>query len=157
MNLRDAWLRIRALAAPRKVDRELDEELAFHLEMETRKQIASGLSPEDARVRARALFGPASAADECRDTRGVAFIDSFLLDIRHAFRTSRRTPTVTATVIATIALGLGLSAAVFTIFNALVFRPDAVRDPDSLYSFTWSSRGQARHRFTLREYRSSAS
>ena len=82
----------------------------------------------------------------------VAFIDSLLLDIRYAFRTSRRMPTVTATVIATIALGLGLSAAVFTIFNAVVFRPDAVRDPDSLYSFTWSSRGQTRHRFTLREY-----
>jgi len=79
MNLRDAWLRIRALAAPRTVDRELDEELAFHLEMETRKQIASGLSPEDARVRARALFGPASAADECRDARALRSSTAYCL------------------------------------------------------------------------------
>lgn len=63
-----------------------------------------------------------------------------------------RSPAVTFTIVATIALRLSLSTAVFTIFNALVFRPDAIRDPDSLYSFTWSTHGQPRHRFTLREY-----
>ena len=152
MTLRDLWLRIRALAARRTVDRELDEELAFHLEMETRKLIASGQTPADARALARARFGPASAADACRDARGIAFIDSALRDLHYAIRTSLRTPAVTITIVATIALGLGLSTAVFTIFNALVFRPDAIRDPDSLYSFTWSTRGQPRHRFTLREY-----
>jgi predicted lysophospholipase L1 biosynthesis ABC-type transport system permease subunit len=121
MSWRDWWLRVRALAAPRKVERELDEELGFHLEMETRKQLAAGLSPANARAQARVRFGPASIADECRDARGIAFIDSCLRDIRYALRTFRRTPTVTATVIGTIALGLGLCAAVFTIFNALVF------------------------------------
>jgi hypothetical protein len=70
MTLRDLWLRIRALAAPRTVDRELDEELAFHLEMETRKLIASGQTPAGARALARARFGPASAADACRDAQG---------------------------------------------------------------------------------------
>jgi hypothetical protein len=54
MSWRDWWLRVRALAAPRKVERELDEELGFHLEMETRKQLAAGLSPADPRARARA-------------------------------------------------------------------------------------------------------
>lgn len=150
MNWRDWWLRVRALAAPRKVERELDEELAVHLEMETRKQLAAGLSPADARVRARARFGPASIADECRDARGIAFIDSCLRDIRYALRTFSRSPTVTATVVGT--MGLGLYAAVFTIFNALVFRPEAVRDPDSLFSYSWSTRAWERHRFTLREY-----
>ena len=139
MTLRDLWLRIRALAAPRTVDRQLDEELAFHVEMETLKLIASGQTPADARALARARFGPASTADACRDARGIAFIDSALRDLRYAIRTSLRTPAVTITIVATIALGLGLSTAVFTIFNALVFRPDAIRDPDSLYSFTWSS------------------
>ena len=148
MNWHDWWLRVRALAAPRKVERELDDEIAFHLEMEARKQLAAGLSPAAARAR----FGPASIADECRDAREIAFIDSCLRDIRYAVRTFRRTPTMAATVVGTIALGLGLAAALFTIFNALVFRADAVRDPDSLFSFTWSTRAQQRHRFTLREY-----
>jgi hypothetical protein len=70
MTRRDLWLRVRALLAPRRVERELDDELAFHLEMETRKHVAAGSSLEDARARARARFGSAAlAAEECRDAR----------------------------------------------------------------------------------------
>jgi len=50
MTLRDLFLRVRALAAPRRVERELDDELAFHVERETQKHIADGLSPADARI-----------------------------------------------------------------------------------------------------------
>jgi hypothetical protein len=60
MILRDLVLRIRALVAPRRVERELDEELAFHLERETHEHIAAELSPADARARALARFGPAA-------------------------------------------------------------------------------------------------
>ena len=68
MILRDLVLRIRALVAPRRVERELDEELAFHIERETHKHVTAGLSPADARARALARFGPVPlAADQCRD------------------------------------------------------------------------------------------
>src|SRR4026207_1984280 len=66
MNLRDLLLRVRALAAPRRVERELDEELAFHLERETQRQIANGLSPADARDAALARFGPVALAADPR-------------------------------------------------------------------------------------------
>jgi putative ABC transport system permease protein len=73
LNLRDLFLRMRALVAPRRVERELDEELAFHIERETQKHIAAGMSPIEARTRARARFGPVPlAADQCRDVRGVS-------------------------------------------------------------------------------------
>ena len=73
MTWRDLRLRLRALLAPRRVERELDDELAFHLEMETRKHLATGLSVDDARARARTRFGSAAvAAEECRDARGTA-------------------------------------------------------------------------------------
>ena len=61
MNLRDLKLRARALLAPRRVERELDEELAFHIERETQKHIANGISPAEARTRAMARFGSVTA------------------------------------------------------------------------------------------------
>ena len=120
MNLRDLLLRIRALVAPRRVERELDEELAFHIERETQKHIAAGLSPADARTRARARFGPVPlAADQCRDARGTGFVDDLARDILYALRTFRRAPLAALTIVATVALGLGLVAAVFTVYSVV--------------------------------------
>ena len=135
MKLRDLFLRVRALVAPRRVERELDEELAFHLERDTQKHIADGLSPEDARTRALARFGPVSlAADQCRDARGTAFVDDLVRDILYAFRTFRRAPLAALTIVATIALGLGLVAAVFTFYSMFFLRVDAVRNPGELFA-----------------------
>ena len=68
MTLKDLKLRARALIAPRRVEQELDDELAFHIECETQKLMKSGMDPTDARRRALARFGSvALAADRCRD------------------------------------------------------------------------------------------
>src|ERR671923_2457386 len=121
MILRELVLRIRALVAPRRVERELDEEFAFHIERETHKHIAAGLSPTDARARALARFGPVPlAADECRDARGIGFVDDLARDIRYALRAFRRAPLAAATIVATVALGLGLVAVVFTVYDILL-------------------------------------
>jgi predicted permease len=135
MNARDLLLRIRALAAPRRVEHELDEELAFHIERETQKHIAAGLSLEDARTRALARFGPVPlAADQCRDVRGTGFVDDLARDIPYALRTFRRAPLATLTIVATVALGLGLVAVVFTVYNFFFLRADAVRSPGELFA-----------------------
>ena len=134
MNIRDLFLRIRALVAPHRVERELDEELAFHIERETQKHIAAGLSPTDARTRARARFGPVPlAADQCRDARGTNVVDDLTRDILYAFRTFRRAPLTAITIVATVALGLGLITVVFTIYNLAFLRLDAVRSPGELF------------------------
>ena len=133
MNLRDLLLRVRALLAPRRVEHELDEELAFHIERDTQKHVANGLSAADARARALARFGPVSlAADRCRDARGTAVIDDFARDVAYAFRAFRRAPLVVITIVATVALGLGLVAVVFTFFHAFL-RADAVSNPGELF------------------------
>jgi predicted permease len=133
MNLRDLFLRVRALVAPRRVERELDEELAFHIEYDTQRHIANGLSPADARARALARFGPVPlAADQCRDARGTALIEDLARDVLYAFRTFRRAPLAAFTIVATVALGLGLVAAVFTFFHAFL-RADAVQNPGELF------------------------
>src|SRR5687767_6775733 len=135
MNLRDLFLRLHAMVAPRRVERELDEELAFHIEREIQKHIEDGLSPVDARTRAIARFGSVSlAADQCRDERGTRLIDDLARDIRYAFRTFRRAPLAALTIVATVALGLGLVAVVFTIYNVVLLRVDAVENPDELFA-----------------------
>jgi predicted permease len=141
MNLRDLVLRIRALVALHRVERELDEELAFHIERETQKHIAAGLSPIDARARAIARFGPVPlAADRCRDARGTAFVDALVRDVSYAVRTFRRAPLAALTIVATIALGLGLVAAVFTFYSVFFLRVDAVQNPGELFAVTRPTR-----------------
>jgi predicted permease len=137
INLRDIVLRIRALVAPRRTERELDEELAFHIERETHKHIAAGLGPADARARALASFGPLPlAADRCRDARGIGVVDDLRRDVFYAFRTFRRAPLAAFTIVATVALGLGLVTAVFAVYAIFMLRVDAVRNPGELFAVT---------------------
>src|SRR5450432_2925752 len=134
----DLLLRLRALFRRKQMESDLDEELQFHIEMQTRKNLAAGLTASAASRRARIEFGGLSkVTEECRDRRGVRWIDETWQDIRYALRGFRRTPSFALTVVATIALGLGVNTALFTVFNAYVLRPLAVRDPHSLYRFTW--------------------
>src|SRR5688572_7055970 len=135
MTLQDVKLRLRALFAHRRVERELDEELAFHIDRETQKQIANGLDPAEARTRARERFGSASlAADLCRDARGTAFVDDCARDVRYALRSFLRAPLPALTIVVTVAIGLGLVAVVFTFFNVFMFRVDEVVKPHELFA-----------------------
>ena len=154
MTFRDLRLRARALFRPRRVEQELDEELAFHVERETQKHLANGLSPADARARALARFGSVPlAADQCRDARGTAFIEGCVRDVYYALRAFRRAPLVAFTIIATVAVGLGLVAIVFTMFNRFVFSVDAVRNPGELYAVERQPGPNGeRARFTLQDY-----
>ena len=153
MTWNDLRLRLRALAFRNRTEHELDEELDFHIEMQTRKNLEAGKSESDARRAACIQFGHAGEVkEECRDARRVNLIETVWQDIRYAMRGFRRSPTFVLTVVATIALGLGLNTALFTIFNAYVLRPVAVRNPYSLYEFLWMSRTGVGHRFTWPEY-----
>ncbi|MEO8662415.1 MAG: ABC transporter permease [Bryobacteraceae bacterium] len=153
MNWKDLLLRLRAIFFRQKMEEDLADELAFHIEMQTRKNMAQGMSPAEASRAARAQFGRTTAIEEeCRDERRINLIETVWQDIRYAFRSFQKTPTFTLTVIATIGLGLGVNAAVFTIFNAYVLRPLAVRDPYSLYIYGYRDRAGKQHGFTWRQY-----
>jgi len=155
MNWNELLLRIRALILRKRVEQELDEELQFHLEMEARKNAAAGVREGEAALLARIRFGGfQQVKEECRAIRGTQLIETVLQDIRYALKSFRRSPTFMLTVVGTIALGLGLNTALFTIFNAYVLRPLSVRDPYSLYSFTWIDRAGEGHAFSWREFES---
>jgi predicted permease len=135
MNLRDLKLRARALFRRQRVEQELDDELAFHVERETKRLIDQGLGPAEAHRRARTRFGsPALAADECRDARGTAFVDNTIRDIQYALRTFRRAPLAACTIVVTVAIGLGVVAVLFTILNRFLFRVDQVPDISAIYA-----------------------
>ena len=135
MNLSDWTLRLRALVRPGQVERDLHDELAFHIERETKKLIDEGLSPSEARDRAQARFGSSTvAADECRDERGTAVVDNTIRDIQYALRTFKRAPLTAATIVVTVAIGLGVVAVLYTVLNTFLFRIDAVPDITQIYA-----------------------
>jgi predicted permease len=134
MNFRDWTLRLRALVLPRRVERDLQDELAFHVERETKKLIDDGMEPARARDAAQARFGSTTVvADECRDERGTAFAENTFRDIQYALRTFKRAPLAAFTIVATIAIGLGVVAVLFTILNTFLFRVDTVPDITAMY------------------------
>lgn len=82
-------LRLRSLFRREDVDRELDEELAFHLDQRTQELVSRGLDPEEARRLAYlAMEGVTRRAEECRDTRGWSFVESWRQDLRQAIHLS---------------------------------------------------------------------
>jgi predicted permease len=154
MTLSDLLLRLRALLFRARIEEELEDEVEFHLAMARRKHRDAGHTEEEASRLARLDFGRVGAVKEdCRGVRGTQSFETALQDIRYALRSFRRSPGFVFTVSGTIALGLGLNLALFTLFNAYVLRPISIRDPYSLYSFTWTDRQGGGHAFSWDEYR----
>jgi predicted permease len=147
-------IRLKALLLRARADAELDEELRYHLERETERNIAHGMAPDAARDAAKRVFGNATVAvEQARDTMRWRVVEELRQDVRYAIHAFTRAPTFVITVVATIGLGLGLLTAAFTLFEAYVLRPNAVRDPASLYDVTWYSRSGDWHRLTWQNYK----
>src|SRR6478736_1856280 len=126
--------RLRALVRRGAMERELDDELRFHLERETEKLEQSGLSRDAATRQARLAFGGVERIkDDARDTRGIAWLDVMTQNLRYAIRGVRAKPGFTAAVVLTLGLGIGANAAMFGIVDRLLFRtPEYLRDPSTV-------------------------
>jgi predicted permease len=130
---KDLFIRLRSLFMRRSVERELDDELQFHLERQVQKFVEAGLSPEEAVRRTRLEFGGLEQVKEdCREARGISFIEELAQDAGYALRIFRRSPGVTAIAVVTLALGIGANTAVFSVINAMMLRSLPVRDPKQL-------------------------
>ena len=129
--------RARALLFRKEREEWLEQEMSFHLEMETEQNLRRGMSAEAARRAAQHSFGSVDRfAEEVRDARGVRPLEDFAQDVRYALRTLRRNPGLTASAIFVLALGIGANTAIFSAVNAVVLRALPVHRPDRLYAIT---------------------
>jgi putative ABC transport system permease protein len=131
----DLRYRVRALLRRNEMERELNDELRFHLEREAQELVREGVPADEAMRRARVAFGAVeSVKDASRDGRGTAVVDRIAQDFRYAWRALRRTPGFSVAVILTLGLGIGANAAMFRIVDRLLFRtPAYLRDPEMVH------------------------
>jgi len=126
-------VRMWALLVRTRLERELDDEVRFHLEMQAEDNLRSGMSAAEARSAAKRSFGGVEPMkEEYREGRTLPSIDSAARDLRYGLRMLRRSPVLTLTIILSLGLGIGANTAIFSLLDRVVFRTLPVKDPDTL-------------------------
>ncbi len=128
------WLvRLKALLRREAIEAEFDEELRYHLDREVERNVARGMTPEEARRAARRAVGdPTRLKEEARATWRWRWLDEVLQDLRYAGRSLRRSPGFTAVAVLSLGFGIGATTTVFSVIDALDFRPLPFQDASRL-------------------------
>ncbi len=124
---------LRSLFRRRQFEADLESEFRDHWEQEVEHNLRAGLSPEEAKQAAQRLIGPASLyQEECRDARGVHFLENLARDGRHALRSLRKNAAFSLIAILALALGIGASTAIYSLARTVVFAPLPYPNTDRL-------------------------
>ena len=128
------WSRIRKTFRGDRHSAEIQEELQFHLDMDT----AEGRDRREARMR---LGHVTRIEEETRAMGVIEWLDSAIQDARYGLRQLRKTPALVAAVVLSLTIGVGANTAIFSLVDAAILRPLPVKDPDSLRIVEWINEG----------------
>jgi len=136
----EIWRRLLCFLRRDRLDRELEEEMRFHLEMKVRENLDAGMTPREARNTARREFGNMTLLREVsREMWGFRSLDTLAQDVRYGLRQLGRQPVFTAVAVLSLALGIGANTAIFSLIDAVLLKTLPVKNPDQLVLFNWVS------------------
>jgi predicted permease len=145
--------KVLALFRRKALEREMAEEMRAHLDGLAERNVAAGMSPEEARYAARRAFGGVEQIKEsAREERGFLWLERLQQDARYAARSLRKSPGFTVVAILVLAIGIGVSAAAFTFFNAILLRSLPVSNPSQLVLASYGTTRGRGERFSYAAY-----
>jgi len=150
-------LRLVNLFRGSQAERELAREIEAHLALLQEDFERGGMPPEEARLAAKRAYGGVEQTKEVhRDARSFVWIEQFFKDVRYGWVNLRRNPGFTLTAVIALALGIGVNATIFGIYNAVALKPLPIADPDNVVRierwFASNSRGNNQYEFAYAEY-----
>ena len=129
--------RLLEIVSRRSREARLDDEVRAHLELLTDEFIATGMTPEDARLAARKAFGGVDQMKAAhRDQRGLLLVDELWQDFKYATRLIARDRWFTAATVLALALGIGVSSTIVTLIYSMNFRGLPFSEADRLVAVT---------------------
>jgi predicted permease len=151
--LKRFFTRLLNTAAHREEEERLREEIAEHVLLQTEENLRKGMPAVEARRRAMLKFGGVEAMkQDYRAERGLALVENLLQDTRIALRMLRKAPGLTALVVITLGLGIGMSSGVFSMVDALIFRPYPVPHSSNVVTLVGATKDTDFENFSYREY-----
>jgi predicted permease len=142
------WTRLRSwlvgVVRRERVERDLADEMAFHLRERAEHWVRTGLSPAEAARRARIEFGGLEGyKEDCRQALGLRLLDELGANLVYGWRKMRAAPTFTIVAVSILAIAIGANTAVFSVIDAVLLRMLPVERPQELRELAWIDRRDA--------------